>query len=339
MAVSKRLKFEILRRDGFACRYCGAKAPDVVLTVDHVIPVALGGTDDPSNLVAACADCNGGKTSSTPDAPLVADVSDSAVRWAAAMKEAQARMLADIDARDADRAQFSAWWDAYGYSKPDDWACTVDQLTSAGLPMRVIRECIDLAAARRQVRWGDKFRYMCGAAWGKLADIRKTAQGITSGNGGEAEGDEDYGPGEREGRKGIACELLGMLSAGECDWYVNEAIADLGEDDPAVHETAAFQAAYQGFRASLVLRDLIHALPERGQWLAEANQVLYEKDGECFSTTAWYTVAAQIAARSLKPPTGEAALWRGATPASTRASGRMLTSSRSRPTRSECSCS
>ncbi|MFF0055622.1 HNH endonuclease [Streptomyces microflavus] len=63
MAVSKRLRYEILRRDRFTCRYCGASAPDAPMRVDHVTPVALGGTDHPSNLVAACEPCNSGKTS------------------------------------------------------------------------------------------------------------------------------------------------------------------------------------------------------------------------------------------------------------------------------------
>ncbi|MCX4232088.1 HNH endonuclease [Streptomyces ortus] len=63
MAVSKRLRYEILRRDRYTCRYCGASAPEAPLRVDHVTPVALGGTDHPSNLVAACEPCNSGKTS------------------------------------------------------------------------------------------------------------------------------------------------------------------------------------------------------------------------------------------------------------------------------------
>lgn len=88
MPVSKRLRYEVLRRDNHQCRYCGATAPDAPLTVDHVVPVTLGGTDDPSNLVAACKDCNAGKTSTTPDAPLVNQVSDDAIRWARAMTEA-----------------------------------------------------------------------------------------------------------------------------------------------------------------------------------------------------------------------------------------------------------
>jgi 5-methylcytosine-specific restriction endonuclease McrA len=61
--ISKRLRYEILRRDGHHCRYCGLGSDEVTITVDHVIPTALGGTDDPSNLVAACRDCNSGKAS------------------------------------------------------------------------------------------------------------------------------------------------------------------------------------------------------------------------------------------------------------------------------------
>ena len=67
MAISRRLRYEVLRRDSYTCRYCGAKAPDVKLNVDAVVPEALGGSHkDPSNLTTACEACNSGKTSSKP---------------------------------------------------------------------------------------------------------------------------------------------------------------------------------------------------------------------------------------------------------------------------------
>lgn len=87
MAVSKRLRYEILRRDNHACRYCGAAAPGVKLNVDHVIPTSLGGSDAPTNLVTACADCNGGKTSSMPNAMPVADVDQETFRQAASLRQ------------------------------------------------------------------------------------------------------------------------------------------------------------------------------------------------------------------------------------------------------------
>lgn len=60
-STGKRLRFEVFKRDGFRCLYCGATPNQKVLRVDHVQPVAGGGTDDPSNLVTACFDCNAGK--------------------------------------------------------------------------------------------------------------------------------------------------------------------------------------------------------------------------------------------------------------------------------------
>ena len=61
LSISIKRRFDILRRYSFTCRYCGRKAPAVPLHVDHAVSVSEGGTDDPSNLVVACADCNLGK--------------------------------------------------------------------------------------------------------------------------------------------------------------------------------------------------------------------------------------------------------------------------------------
>lgn len=60
-AISKAMRFEVYKRDKFACQYCGSKAPDVTLNVDHVVPVAKGGTTHLMNLVTSCHACNNGK--------------------------------------------------------------------------------------------------------------------------------------------------------------------------------------------------------------------------------------------------------------------------------------
>lgn len=61
IVLTKKKRFEILKRDNFTCQYCGAKAPDAKLHVDHVKPVTKGGENHDDNLVAACVDCNLGK--------------------------------------------------------------------------------------------------------------------------------------------------------------------------------------------------------------------------------------------------------------------------------------
>ena len=60
--ISKKLRFEVFKRDKFTCQYCGRMAPDVVLEVDHIKPVSKGGANDIMNLVTSCYECNRGKT-------------------------------------------------------------------------------------------------------------------------------------------------------------------------------------------------------------------------------------------------------------------------------------
>jgi hypothetical protein len=60
-SLSARTRFEVLKRDNSTCQYCGARAPEVALHVDHVHPVSRGGRNHLENLVTACSTCNAGK--------------------------------------------------------------------------------------------------------------------------------------------------------------------------------------------------------------------------------------------------------------------------------------
>lgn len=64
-AISKKIRFEVFKRDLFTCQYCGKKAPDVILHVDHVHPHSKGGTNDIINLITSCVECNQGKGART----------------------------------------------------------------------------------------------------------------------------------------------------------------------------------------------------------------------------------------------------------------------------------
>ena len=63
-SISQRVRFEVLKRDGFACVYCGARAPGAVLHIDHIEPFSKGGPDELSNYATACQPCNAGKRDS-----------------------------------------------------------------------------------------------------------------------------------------------------------------------------------------------------------------------------------------------------------------------------------
>lgn len=179
MAVSKRLRFEIFRRDGFKCRYCGLLAGETELTIDHVVPRTLGGSDDPTNLVTACKDCNAGKTSSNPDAPLVAEIDLKASQWAQAMEIAIARRQEELaEERDRVAAFDEAWncWQAGDTPAPRDqgWRSSVSRMLAAGLDDAFLADAVDIAM-NSKARNGEKWRYFCGVCWRELDKIQGIA--------------------------------------------------------------------------------------------------------------------------------------------------------------------
>lgn len=63
-SISLKDRWEILRRDNYRCVRCGRSPSSdhkVQLEVDHVKPVAKGGTNDIDNLQTLCWECNHGK--------------------------------------------------------------------------------------------------------------------------------------------------------------------------------------------------------------------------------------------------------------------------------------
>lgn len=57
-AISPDVRREVYERDGFTCVEC---LTDADLTLDHIFPWSLGGSDDPSNLRTLCRPCNSRK--------------------------------------------------------------------------------------------------------------------------------------------------------------------------------------------------------------------------------------------------------------------------------------
>lgn len=88
-ALTQRARFEVFKRDGFTCQYCGSTPPAVTLEVDHIVAVSNGGDNDQDNLVTSCFNCNRGKS----DVPLDA-IPETLKEKAARVKEAEAQVQA-----------------------------------------------------------------------------------------------------------------------------------------------------------------------------------------------------------------------------------------------------
>lgn len=95
--IAKSVRFEVFKRDSFTCQYCGGKAPDVILVVDHIKPVAEGGDNEIMNLVTSCQPCNAGKGARELD--------DNSV------VERQRRQIEDLEERRSQLEMMLRWRD------------------------------------------------------------------------------------------------------------------------------------------------------------------------------------------------------------------------------------
>lgn len=198
MAVSKRLRYEVLRRDNHTCRYCGQAAPDVSLTIDHVLPTTLGGRDEAANLVAACTDCNAGKAASHPDSQVLDDVSSDALRWAAAMERASELRRSTLSAEQRCVDWFDSLWLTWSYGdnqpipRDHDWERSVLRFFNEGLELDFVEHAVRSAMGNTRLYVKHIWRYFCGICWRELDDRRDIAAALIKAD--EAGGRFENGP-------------------------------------------------------------------------------------------------------------------------------------------------
>lgn len=58
---SPAVRYQILSRSNSRCERCGRSAPEVIVQVDHIVPVTEGGRSVFENGVVLCEECNFGK--------------------------------------------------------------------------------------------------------------------------------------------------------------------------------------------------------------------------------------------------------------------------------------
>ena len=173
------VRFEVFKRDGFTCCYCGRKPPTVTLEVDHIVPRAAGGEDILENLTTACFECNRGKSDRSLDAPVR---TTAAIQKAEDLKErtlqAQAYAEAIAETRKAqDHLRdmvCAAWCDAWegevtdgGWKLPKGTPWPNDRTISMflrRLPIQDILDAVDITVGGCRDRRGAD-RYFYAVCW------------------------------------------------------------------------------------------------------------------------------------------------------------------------------
>lgn len=169
--ISKKTRFEIFKRDGFACRYCGAHPPDAILEVDHILAVANGGGNDMDNLLTACLPCNRGK-SATPLDSVPQTLSDKAAEVAEA--EAQLEGYQEILRAQRDRIERDAWAvaDVYmdHFSLQSILKADLQSIKQFVQKLGAV-DCVasmEQAVATKPYSQYSAFKYFCGICWNKI---------------------------------------------------------------------------------------------------------------------------------------------------------------------------
>ena len=60
-SITSSIRKYIFKRDNWTCAYCGHHnngKNDIILQVDHKIPISKGGSNNPENLITSCWKCN-----------------------------------------------------------------------------------------------------------------------------------------------------------------------------------------------------------------------------------------------------------------------------------------
>ena len=168
-----KIRFEVFKRDGFKCQYCGRTPPDVVLEVDHIIPKAEGGEDSIDNYITACFDCNRGKGKNS-----LTNVPESINNRMAELAEKRDQIqlyseyLTEIEvSAEIAISNINQLFNHYypGYSLSDRFNNSTLKTFIKHLPVKKIKDALTLASNRfpdNDEYWREKaVLYFCGICW------------------------------------------------------------------------------------------------------------------------------------------------------------------------------
>lgn len=169
--ISTKTRFDVFKRDGFVCTYCGAHPPQVILHVDHIVPVAEGGANDMDNYTTSCDRCNMGKG---PRSLKVAPMGLADKAAITAEKEAQLRGYSQIIMARRNRLEDEAW-EVARILEPGAETFRKDNLLSIKkfldrLGLGETLEAAEIAAAKGIYSDYKRFTYFCGVCWKKIRE-------------------------------------------------------------------------------------------------------------------------------------------------------------------------
>ena len=172
-SISKRIRFEIFKRDEFTCQYCGAVPPKTILHVDHINPVFSGGTNDIDNLVTSCMECNLGK-----GARNLKNIPQSLAEKAKLVAESEAQLLGYQNILQAkhDRIEDEQWRVAeIIFPGSSETGINRHYLSSLKyfidqIGLFVVMDAAEIATRKWSNVSTKRFKYFCAICWNRIRE-------------------------------------------------------------------------------------------------------------------------------------------------------------------------
>jgi len=170
-SLSKKTRFEVFKRDGFKCQYCGNNPPAVTLEVDHIEPVSKGGKDDSDNLITACFDCNRGKGATSLDnipatfsekTSMLKEREDQLAEYSKITKAVRARVTRQVNKINKIYKSYFEGWELNERFKSSLRSNFIDKLHISEM-----EEAMHKACCKTNDR-DDSIKYFCGICWNKI---------------------------------------------------------------------------------------------------------------------------------------------------------------------------
>ena len=169
-SLSKKVRFEIFKRDVFTCQYCGSKPPAVVLEVDHIVPVVDGGENDEDNLVTSCFDCNRGKGARSLDLSpetlakkleIQKEAKEQLASFEKVIKAKKTKITRKVNKLDKLFNQETNHTFSYSFKQ------SIKQFFEL-LPEHEVAEAMEIALAKFDEKPELVAKYFCGICWNKI---------------------------------------------------------------------------------------------------------------------------------------------------------------------------
>lgn len=173
-SITKKIRFEVFKRDGFRCAYCGKTPPEATLEVDHIQPKAKGGKNDINNYITACFDCNRGKRDT-----LLAKIPNKLSENLEILQEKEAQLkeyqkaIRKIERRiNKDILDISkVYSDAYpGWEFSDNFKQISLKAFLKSLAKTEIIDSLRTAICKLPKDRDNVIRYFCGICWNKIRE-------------------------------------------------------------------------------------------------------------------------------------------------------------------------